>query len=200
MTARPLNDKMADMATEVERFASFDLPTRRFIAYAIALVPELRALINQSELHAGNAALPFEIPLAEAKSRTAAYVLLPEIRACSGYGAEGQRQRRMAFGALLEIAFVDVRARRLTSLAAMLFCYERIAGPYWRELIPLCWKEAALQRRRRGQSRVMPPLDARLRDDEAVPDRLREEPAPWFFPSLADADNLVGNAPLLDGL
>lgn len=200
MKTRPLTDKMADMATEVERFASFDLPTRRFIAYAISLVPELRPLINDSELHAGNASLPFTVPAAEAKKRAAAYAPLPEIRSSNGYGTEGQRQRRLAFGALLEMAYVDVGHRRLTSLPAMMFCYERIAGPYWRELIPLCWKEAALQRRRRGQSRVMPPLDPRLREDSAVPDKLRDEPAPWFFPSLADADNLLGGAPLLDGL
>lgn len=39
----------------------------------------------------------------------------------------------------------------------------------------------------------------RLREDSMVPSALENDPAPWFFPSLADADG-IGGAPLLAGL
>jgi hypothetical protein len=76
----------------------------------------------------------------------------------------------------------------------------------WRQLLPLAWKDAVLHRRDRLPAprfsdlpAVQLPLDGRLRDNHAVPDLLRDEPAPWFFPSLADADAIDG-APLLAGL
>ena len=59
--------------------------------------------------------------------------------------------------------------------------------------------EAALERKRRLKRGPQLPLDPRLTDDSSVPDLLRDEPAPWFFPSLADADT-IGGAPLLAGL
>jgi len=197
MTRVSFSDRMVDLNDEVERFASFDHPTRRFIAYAITLVPELRPLINVSELHAGNPAAPFVVTEKEATERAAAYSELSQLRACTAKGTEGQRQRRLLFGLLLEPARVDVRAKRLKSLPAFIFCYERIVGPAWRELLPLAWKETVQQRRKRPAPQL--PLDARLREDAAVPRVLEHEPAPWFFPSLADAD-AVGGAPLLAGL
>jgi hypothetical protein len=123
--------------------------------------------------------------------------VLPLLRACTGKGAAGRRQRRLEFGALLEPARVDLRWKRLTTLPAFLFCYERLAGPAWRELLPLAWKEAVHQRRRKTPPQL--PLDGRLREDAAVPSALENEPAPWYFPSLADAD-AIGGAPLLAGL
>lgn len=199
MTARSITDRVIDMNVEIERFAAFDHPTRRFIAHAISLVPELRPLINTNRVHADNSPAPFVVGEAESAERAAAYAALPTLRACTATGLAGQRERRLEFGALLEPARVDLRWKRLTSLPAFLFCYERIAGPAWRELLPLAWKEAALERRRRVKRGAQLPLDPRLFDDASVPDLLRDEPAPWYFPSLADAD-LINPAPLLSGL
>ena len=197
MTHASFSDRMVDLNDEVERFASFDHPTRRFIAYAIALVPELRLLINAGDLPGGNSPAPFIVSEKEAAERAAAYAALPILRGCTSRGAEGQRQRRLHFAMLLELAVVDLKGKRLTSLPAFIFCHERVIGPAWRELLPLAWSEGVRQRRKR--SAPQPPLDARLREDAAVPSALEGEPAPWFFPSLADAD-AVGGAPLLAGL
>ena len=198
MTKRTLDDRVADINDEVERFASFDHPTRRFIAYAITLVPELLPLINLNDGPAGNPPVPFAVSAEEAAERARAYEVLPLLRSCTAKGAQGQRQRRLNFGALLEPAGVDLRRKRLTTLPGFIFCYERIVGPAWRELLPLAWKTSVLQRRKKAAPRQLP-LDPRLRDDMAVPSKLEDDPAPWFFPSLADADS-IGGAPLLAGL
>ena len=198
MTKRTLTDRVADINDEVERFSSFDHSTRRFIAYAITLVPDLLPLINLNDGPAGNPPMPFVVSVEEEAERAKAYELLPLLRLGTGKGAQGRRQRRLNFGALLEPAGVDLRRKRLTTLPAFIFCYERIVGPAWRELLPLAWKESVLQRRKKAAPRQLP-LDARLRDDAGVPSKLEDDPAPWFFPSLADADSIEG-APLLAGL
>ena len=199
MTRPTITDRALDIATEVERFAAFDHPARRFIAHAISLVPELAPLLNDGPVHAGNPPLPFVVSEVEASERQEAYRAFTELRDADGRGTKGQRQRRLAFGALLVAARVDLKWNRLTSLAAFIFLYERLAGPMWRQLLPMAWNEASLERKRRNKRGAQLPLDWRLMDDRAIPDLLRNEPAPWFFPSLADAD-LIDAAPLLAGL
>ena len=197
MTRTRFSDRLSDLNDEVERFAAFDHATRRFIAHAIGRVPDLRPLIHAQELPGGNPPAPFVVSEKETAEREAAYTVFSELRTCTGKGAAGQRQRRLHFALMLEPARVDLKWKRLTSLPAFQFCYERLAGPAWRELLPLAWRESVLQRRKR--SAPQPPLDARLREDASVPSMLESDPAPWFFPSLADADT-VGGAPLLAGL
>ena len=197
MNRTRFSDRLADLNDEVERFAAFDHPTRRFIAHAIELVPDLRPLIHEHQLPGGNSPAPFVVPAPEAAERDSAYAAFAELRACTEKGAAGQRQRRLHFALLLEPARVDLKYKRLTSLPAFQFCYERLAGPAWRELLPLAWRESVHQRRKRSEPH--PPLDPRLREDASVPSMLESDPAPWFFPSLADAD-AVGGAPLLAGL
>ena len=192
---RNIADRALDLAGEVALYAAFDLPTRRFIAHALSLVPQLRPIINPNIGLAGNPPLPFAVGEIEAAARTAAYAHIAPLRACTGKGAAGQRERRLAFGLLLEPARVDLRWKRLTSLAAFQFCYERLVGPAWRELLPLAWKESVLQRRKQAAPRQLP-LDPRLREDAMVPRSLEDDPAPWFYPSLADAEAAEG-APLL---
>lgn len=197
MTRRPdqLLDRASILADEVERFASFDLETRRFIAYALSLVPELQPIISREEGTAGNAPRPLEVGVVEATERTAAYAQVAALRNCTGKGWQGQNQRRLNFALLLEPARVDLKWKRLTTLPAFIFCYERLVGPAWRELLPLAWKESVLQRRKKAPPRQIP-LDARLISDDRVPARLEDDPAPWFFPNLADAER-AGGAPLL---
>jgi hypothetical protein len=199
MTSRSITDRAIDIATEIEAFAALDHQTRRFIAYALTLVPDLVPLISSGPVHAGNAPVPFTVGPAEHAERAIAYRAFDEVRAATGRGPNGQHQRRMAFGALLVPARVDLKWKRLTTLPAFIFLYERLAGPMWRQLLPLAWNEAALERKRRVKRGAQLPLDPRLFTDAAVPDLLRDEPAPWFFPSLADADT-VSDAPLLGGL
>jgi hypothetical protein len=199
MTERSITDRALDIAAEVEAFAALDHQTRRFIAYALTLVPDLAPLLRNESLHAGNAPLPFTVGAEDAAERAVAYRAFAELRAATERGRKGQHQRRMAFGALLVPARVDLKWKRLTTRPAFIFLYERLAGPMWRQLLPMAWSEAALERKRRVKRGSQLPLDPRLVDDEAVPDLLRDEPAPWFFPSLADADT-VGDAPLLAGL
>ena len=200
MTARTrtITDRALDINDEIERFASFDYPTRRFIAHAIALVPELRPLISDNTGPAGNPPLAFVQSAKEVAERAAAYRAIPEIRACTAKGKEGQRRRRLAFGLLLEPARVDLKWKRLPSFAAFVFCYERVMGPAWRQLFAPAFVEAFWQRRRKAPARQLP-LDPRLTEDRAVPRLLEDEPAPWYFPSMADAD-AIGQAPLLAGL
>ncbi len=93
---------------------------------------------------------------------------------------------------------MDLRWKRLTVVAPFLFCYERLAGPQWRELLPLCWKEATLQRRRKAEPHVQLPLDGRLREDASVPNLLADDSPPRFYPTMADADSF--GSPLLVGL
>lgn len=101
--------------------------------------------------------------------------------------------RRQAFGIMLGMAKVDLKWKRLTRHEQFLFCYERLAGHFWRELLMPCWKEAVLQRRKKGPTQL--PLDPRIRDDQSVPNRPERDPAPRFYPTLADADAF--DAPLL---
>jgi hypothetical protein len=185
-----------DASIEIERFASFDHPTRRFIAYAMTLVPELAAYIGNPGGVAGNPPAPFSVPPEEKAEREVVYAGIPNLRACRKKGAEGQRLRRQNFGDLLAMAKVDLRWKRLTNRAAFIFCYERLIGGEWRELLIPCWKEAALQRRKKGI--VQLPLDRRLRDDASVPNLLEDDTPPIFYPSMADADEF--GAPLLTGL
>jgi hypothetical protein len=199
MTERSITDRAIDIAAEIEAFAALDHPTRRFIAHALTLVPDLAPLLSIEPVHAGNAPVPFTVGAEEAAERAVAYRAFAELRAATGRGPAGQNQRRMAFGALLVPARVDLKWKRLTTQAAFIFLYERLAGPMWRQLLPMAWNEAVLERKRRLKRGNQLPLDPRLLDDAAVPHLLRDEPAPWFFPSLADADT-VGDAPLLAGL
>lgn len=196
MTKWRLDGAPVTAAIEIERFATFDHLTRRFIAYSLQQVPELAAYIGNPLGVAENPPVAFVVTAQEAQERAAAYDALGLLRACRARGVEGQRQRRMMFGDLLGMAKVDLRWKRLTSRAAFIFCYERLVGAQWRELLIPCWKEAALQRRRKGV--VQLPLDRRLRDDTSVPNLLEDDAPPIFYPSMADADAL--GAPLLTGL
>ena len=183
-------------AIEIERFSGFDHATRRFIAYALSLNPELAAYVGNPPTVADNAPAPFLISLEEEDERRAAYAAIPEIRACCATGVLGQRLRRQHFAELLAIAKVDLKWKRLRTRAALIFCYERLVGAEWRELLIPCWKEAVFQRRKRGP--VQLPLDYRLRDDSAVPNMLEDDQPPVFYPSMADADSF--ESPLLVGL
>ena len=183
-------------AIEIERFASFDYPTRRFIAYALRLVPELADYIGDPSGIADNPPAPFLVGEQEQRERAAAYDALPLLRSCRARGRDGQRQRRILFGDLLTMAKVDLRWKRITTKPAFIFLYERLAGAEWRELLVPCWNEATLQRRRKGPTQL--PLDARLRDDTAVPNLLQDDMPPIFYPSMSDADAI--GSPLLTGL
>jgi hypothetical protein len=185
-----------DAAIEIERFASFDHPTRRFIAYAMTFVPHLLDYIGNPPAVGGNPPAPFAVSAEEQAERAAAYAAIPKLRDCRAKGAEGQRLRRQHFGDLLAMAKVDLRWKRLTGRPALIFCYERLVGAEWRELLIPLWKESALQRRKRGP--VQLPLDRRLRDDASVPNLLEDDTPPMFYPSMADADAI--GAPLLAGL
>jgi hypothetical protein len=195
--ATNLIDSLAlDAAIEIERFAAFDHPTRRFIAHALAWVPDLALPDGSATSHAGNPPQPLLVPAGEQAERACAYAALPNLRGCAARGPKGQRERRLHFGDLLAMAKVDLRWKRLTGMPAFIFCYERLAGPAWRQLLIPCWMEAVHQRRRRGAAQL--PLDRRLRDDQAVPNSLEDDPEPLFYPSMADADAF--GAPLLAGL
>jgi hypothetical protein len=182
-------------ALEIERFAGFDHPTRRFIAYAMYFVPGLVPPVWEQEL-TGNQPLPFLVSDRECEERLAAYAPIHRLRACTATGSEGQHQRRLLFGDLLGMAIVDLRWKRLTALSPFLFCYERLVGSAWRQLLGPCWKEAVRQRRRKGA--VQLPLDPRLRDDAAVPHLLEHDDPPSYFPTLADADRI--GLPLLGSM
>ncbi|HET7816631.1 MAG TPA: hypothetical protein VFK58_03535 [Sphingomicrobium sp.] len=183
-------------AIEIERFASFDHPTQRFIAYALQQVPELARYIGNPRTHAGNPTAPFVVNVLEQEERAAAYGRLPVLRSCKARGLEGQRERRLLFGSLLAMAKVDLKWKRLRTLPAFIFLYERLAGAEWRELLIPCWDEAVVQHRKKGPTQL--PLDRRLREDAAVPNLLTDDQPPMFYPSMADADTL--GAPLLAGL
>ena len=196
MTRWRLDGAPVDAAIEIERFASFDHPTRRFIAYAINHVPELAAFIGEQVTHAGNSPAPFSVKAEEQTERDNAYAAIPLLRACRATGVEGQRERRQHFGALLGMAKVDLRWKRLTDVPQFIFCYERLVGAQWRQLLIPCWIEAGHQRKKKGP--VQLPLDRRLRDDSAVPNSLEGDRPPMFYPSMADADAI--GSPLLAGL
>jgi hypothetical protein len=196
MTSRYIDALAIDPTIEIERFARLDHPTRRCIAYVLADVPEAVAQMGDNVGIAGNPPAPFVVSADEAAERADAYSALAAVRACTAIGAEGQRQRRQHFGDLLAMAKVDVRWKRLNDLPAFIFCYERLAGPAWRQLLASCWTEARFQRRQRGTAQL--PLDRRLVDDAAVPRSLEEDPAPTHYPTMADADAMAN--PLLAGL
>src|SRR5690348_16222048 len=105
-------------AIEIERFAGFDHPTRRFIAYALRQVPELAAYIGDPPGVADNPPAPFLVSPEEEQERAAAYDMLPLLRSCRARGREGQRQRRILFGDLLAMAKVDLRWKRLKTKPA----------------------------------------------------------------------------------
>lgn len=181
-----------DATREIELYAGFSHPVRRFIAHSLSHLPPWPHAVgglNESL----NPPLPFQQSEQEAAERAAAYAEAGQLRAANHYGEKGQRMRRQAFGIMLGMAKVDLKWRRLTKHDQFLFCYERLAGHFWRELLMPCWKEAVLQRRKKGP--VQLPLDARIRDDHSVPNRLEGDPAPRFYPTLADADAF--DAPLL---
>lgn len=187
---------MLDPAIEIERFATFDHQTRRFIAYALSQVPAIAKRTRGNVGVGGNVPLPFKVSAAEQLERDTAYALLPIVRGCTAKGPEGQRQRRAHFGDLLTIAKVDLRWKRLVDIPQFIFCYERLAGPAWRQLLPTCWTEAACQRRKKGATQL--PLDHRLVDDCTVPNSLENDAEPQFYPTIVDADAF--GAPLLTGL
>lgn len=115
MKSRVLDSIATNGAQEIERFAAFDHPTRRFIAYAMYFVPGLVPPLNTQEL-TGNQPVPYTVSDAERLERLDAYKCLFELRACTAKGSEGQRQRRLAFGGLLGMARVDLRWKRLKGL------------------------------------------------------------------------------------
>jgi hypothetical protein len=193
MTRWRLGGAALDASIEIERFASFDHPTRRFIAYSLSQVPNLAEFIGNPADIAGNRPAPFVVSAEEQAERSAAYAAVTALRACRARGAAGQRLRRAHFGDLLGMAKIDLRWKRLRTRPAFIFCYERLVGAEWRELLIPCWKEAALQRRKRGP--VQLPLDRRLRDDASVPNLLEDDTPPIFYPSMADADAI--ESPLL---
>lgn len=182
-------------ALEIEQFARFDHQTRRFIANAMYFVPGLVPPLETQEL-SGNQPKPFLVPDAEREDRLAAYSPIHRLRACTAKGRKGQHERRLLFGDLLGMARCDLRWKRLTDVPEFFFCYERLVGAAWRQLLIPCWVEAAHQRKQRGA--VQLPLDARLREDSAVPSSLENDDPPVFFPTLADADRI--GLPLLGNL
>ena len=196
MTRWRLDGAPVTAAIEIERYASFDHSTRRFIAYALRQVPELSRYIGDPRGVAENPPAPFVVTTQEEQDRRAAYDALPLLRSCRSKGREGQRARRMLFGDLLGMAKVDLRWKRITTMPAFIFLYERLAGAEWRKLLVPCWNEAVRQRRKSGP--VQLPLDHRLREDGTVPNLLENDQPPMFYPSMADADAI--GAPLIAGL
>ena len=196
MFDRPTIEELSvDVVREIEIYAAFDHATRRFIAHALSHLPPWPHAIG--DLHEPlNPPLPFRQSDQEAQERMAAYREAGQLRAANQYGERGQRMRRLAFANMLGMAKVDVKWRRLTRYDQFIFCYERLAGHFWRELLMPGWKEAVLQRRRKGATQL--PLFPGLRDDRSVPNRLEHDPAPRFYPTLADADAF--DTPLLGQL
>jgi hypothetical protein len=180
-----LENMTIDANGEIERFASFDHPTRRFIAHSLSFLPPWPGAIG--DLHEPiNPPLPYKQSDAEAAERALAYTDAGELRAANHYGEFGQKLRRQAFGILLTMAKCDLKWKRLTRKDHLIFCYERLAGHLWLELLPLVWNEAALQRRKKGLTQL--PLDQRILDNASVPNMLEKDAAPKFYPTLADAD------------
>jgi len=128
MKSRALDSLATNTALEIERFAAFDHPTRRFIAYAMYFVPGLVPPLDTQEL-TGNQPVPFTVPDAERIERLEAYRCLFELRACTAKGREGHRERRLALGGLLGMARVDLRWKRLTGLPQFIFCYGGWSAP-----------------------------------------------------------------------
>ncbi len=181
-----------DATQEIQLYASFDLQTRRFIAHALSFLPPWPGAIG--DLHETlNPPFPFQQSEEEAKERAIAYADAGKLRASNHYGERGQAMRRENFGILLTMAKCDLKWKRLTKKEHYLFCYERLAGHMWRELLMLGWKEAVFQRRKKGATQL--PLDARIVENSAVPKKLERDPAPKFYPTLADAEAF--DAPLL---
>jgi hypothetical protein len=185
MTHPKLETLMVDVSTEIVRYANFNHPTRRFIAHALSFSTPWPGAIGG--LHdSDNAPLPFVVSAGEARERAEAYAGLGQLRAANAKGPKGQRLRRLGFGAMLTMAVVDLKWKRLTRQDQFIFCYERLAGHMWRQLLIPCWMEATRQRKRKGPTQL--PLDYRLVDDAAIPTLLIDDAAPKFYPTLADAD------------
>lgn len=195
MKSTILDKLTVNAAIEIAQYAAFKHQTRRFIAYAMYFVPGLVPPLAQQEL-CGNQPAPFLVSDAERAERLAAFAPVMHLRACTAKGKEGQHERRMHFAELLGMARVDLRWKRLTKLSEFIFCYERLVGPTWRQLLVPCWNEAVFQRK--YKSAVQLPLDHNLRDDGAVPYLLESDDPPTFFPTLADADRI--GLPLFGGL
>jgi hypothetical protein len=195
MKASSFDALAGNAALEIERFAAFDHPTRRFIAYTMYFVPGLVPPLVGQEL-TGNQPVPFRLSDKERLERLTAYAPVLRLRECTATGRAGQRQRRLLFADLLGMARVDLRWKRLTAMPQFIFCYERLVGPAWRQLLVPCWNEAVFQRKAKGA--VQLPLDRRLRDDAAVPHLLESDDPPGYFPTLADADRI--GLPLLGNL
>jgi hypothetical protein len=180
-----IESMLVDTSAEIERYATFDHKTRRFIAYALSFTTPWPGAIGG--LHEGpNAPLPFAVSEAEAAERAEAYAGLGALRAANVKGGRGQAMRREAFGILLAMAKVDLKWKRLIKQDQFIFCYERLAGHMWRQLLVPCWGEAVRQRKNPGATQL--PLDRRLIDDAAIPKSLENDPAPKFYPHLSDAD------------
>jgi hypothetical protein len=185
MASPSLDSLTVDATAEMERFAAFDHPTRRFIAYALSFATPWPGAIGG--LNEGpNAPQPFAVTDAEALERAEAYAGLGRLRAANVKGERGQAMRRQDFGTLLAMAKVDLKWKRLTTQAHFIFCYERLAGHLWRQLLVPCWMEAVRQRKKPGATQL--PLDRRLIDDSRIPKSLENDPAPKFYPALSDAD------------
>ena len=181
-----------DASQEMALFASFDHPTRRFIAHSLSFLPPWPDAVG-GLTEPVNPPLPFQQSDMETQERATAYADARKLRAANLYGKEGQAMRRQGFAIMLSMAKMDLKWKRLTKHEHFIFCYERLAGPTWRQLLMPCWKEAVFQRRKRGGTQL--PLDWRLVDDAAVPNSLERDPPPRFYPTLADADAI--GVPLL---
>lgn len=172
-----------DVSEEIERFSQFDHATRRFIAYALDLLPlppcgtsGLAAPLNEPSR--------YDVPADEHSAREAAYAKLLQLRDASNRSGP---LNTLLLADLIEAARLDVRTKRLRGFAAYAFLYERLVGRAWRELLIVGWREALRQRRRKDAA-IQLPLDARLRRDADFLHGLAADPAPIFYPSLADAD------------
>lgn len=192
MKRSDLENLTVDAATEIEIFASIDHATRRFIAHALTFQPPWpNSSGGLSETV--NPPLPFQQSDAEKAERAVAYHDVAKLRDANISGRQGQAMRRQAFGILLGMAKCDLKWKRIRKMEHLIFCYERLAGHRWKELLPLIWKESALQRRKKGPTQL--PLDRRILDDANVPNVLENDPMPCFYPTMVDADAF--DAPLL---
>jgi hypothetical protein len=185
MSKFAIESMSVDAVQEMALFASFDHPVRRFIAHSLSfLTPWPGAIGGLNE--PPNSPLPFQQSDEEAKERAGAYADAGQLRAANHYGTKGQAMRRQSFGIMLSMANIDLKWKRLTKQEHFIFCYERLAGHMWRQLLVPCWNEAVRQRLKKGPTQL--PLDRRLIEDAAVPNSLERDPPPLFYPTLADAD------------
>ncbi len=188
-------EQSVDASQEIALFASFDHPTRRFIAYALAINPP-EGIPPAGLAAPENPPLPFKVGAMEHEERVRTYRCFQALRAANKAGIDGRTERRLLLADLIGAARVDLKWKRLPSFAAALFLYERAVGPAWRELLNPALIEAGFQRRSKASPQL--PLDPRLRGDREGLHGLESDPLPVFQPSLADADAL--GLPLLGSL